>query len=173
MSNLGNGLVSFVNGLFRNKVKITRKHLKLQPPLVCFMYDPRRPYLVNKINIMKASKDMDGSEILKWSPTSTLLCRMRACVRYTWGQLFKKSFCWTKVQFVGPLVPSVSESGWLCPWVWKPGWIHRHLRSFVACGTSCAQGSPESSLVAEIGHQTRMAHLSVRHSWKICRNAEF
>ena len=58
-----------------------------------------------------------------------------------------KSFCWTEVHFMGPLVPSVLDFGWLCPWVSKSGWIHRHLRSFVVC----LQRFPEQSLVAGTG----------------------
>ena len=38
------------------------------------------------------------------------------------------SFCWA-------LVPSVSDFGWFCLWVSKPGWIHHRLRSTVVAGT--------------------------------------
>ena len=58
--------------------------------------------------------------------------------------LFSFFFRWTEVHFVGLLVSSVYD----CPWVSKPGWIHRRLCSFVAC----TQPSPESFLVAGIGH---------------------
>ena len=40
-------------------------------------------------------------------------------------------FSWTKVHFVGPLVPSVSDFGCLCPRVSKSEWIDHRLCSFV------------------------------------------
>ena len=42
---------------------------------------------------------------------------------------YLKIFCWTNVQFVGPLLPYVSDNSVDS----KPVWIHRRLYSFVAC----------------------------------------
>ena len=38
--------------------------------------------------------------------------------------------------FVGPLVPSILDFGWLCPWVL---WMHHHLKSLV-CNDPQSQG---------------------------------
>ena len=52
------------------------------------------------------------------SLSPALFCRL-------YKTIFLKSFCWTEVHFMGPLVPSVL--------ILKPGWIYHHLCSFVAC----------------------------------------
>ena len=65
------------------------------------------------------------------------------------------SFCWAEDHFVEPLV----LCGWHCPWVSKPGQINHGLHYFVAC----VQWSPESSLVAGTGYQTRITHPWGKH----------
>ena len=41
--------------------------------------------------------------------------------------------CWTEVNFVGPLVPSVSDFGWLCPSVSKGGSAIARALLLLAC----------------------------------------
>ena len=46
---------------------------------------------------------------------------------FLWPHLCLPFFCSDKLPFLGPLVPSVLDFGWLCPLVLKPGWMHHYL----------------------------------------------
>ena len=69
---------------------------------------------------------------------------------------FKIEFCWTEVYIVGPLVPYVLDFGDSAAYEFQSqdGFIVTCV-AFV----TCAQRSPESSLVAGTGLRTRITRL--------------
>ena len=60
-------------------------------------------------------------------------CCVSVCwICYTF-QKKKKKMRWQCNHLVDSLVLSVSDFGWLCLWVSKPGWILYHLHSILTC----------------------------------------
>ena len=68
----------------------------------------------------------------RWKITNDLLyCHLNQCIEsdLTFFFFFFKVFVGPRSILCGHWYP-VSDFGWLCPWVLKPGWIHRCLHFF-------------------------------------------
>ena len=84
---------------------------------------------------------------------------------------FKKNFEVTSHHFVEPLVLSVSDFGWLRPWVLKPRWMHHHLYSM----SPAQNDSLESTLEPWTSRMwsERAIHSATRHFFHLVTFCNF